>query len=362
MALIAVLLGMLLFSIMGTTMVFITANNLASSNEDLTGSQAFYVAEGGMQYVEMSQLNGDANFSDNVSPTDPPFGARSINLFPGKFWVEYVNPQQSSMTVRLTAKVGNAVRVIEQQAAQHGTGRQYVAMVGGNLNANNANGDIYGDLGLKGQANLNEPATMVHGNIYQDPTLQLPTLDFNTYKNMCSSTYQGSKTFSSNYTGNLCVTGSATINANVTYTGLLYVMGSVSINGNNVVINGTLISDANISADHRKGLQFKADASNPSQHMPAIAAKGNVSIKDSDEMVVKGVVWGSGNIDLSNSDDLKYTGSFMSGGNVLLNSAREMSITFDSSFVVGVPGLSGFGGAQSGSLTLSGWKTYAPWW
>jgi len=52
----------------------------------------------------------------------------------------------------------------------------------------------------------------------------------------------------------------------------------------------------------------------------------------------------------------------MAGGNVILNSANNMNITFDSTLTVGVPGLSGGGGSQSGSLSLSGWKTYAPWW
>ncbi len=361
MMLVAVVLGMLLFGAMGATISYLVANNLADSNEDLQSSQAFYVAESGMQYVQMNQLNGDTNFTDNISPTGAPFGGTPISMSPGQFWIEYLNKQTQSVTVRITSKVGSAVRVIEQNVGQSGTGRQYVTMAGGNLNANNSSGNIYGDVGLKGQANLNQPATVVHGNIYQDPTIQIPTLDFNVYKNMCTSTYSGNKTFSSNYSGNLCVTGNATINANVTYTGLLYANGNVTISGNNVIVNGTIISEGNFAADNRTGLQLTAQSSN-SQHMPAVASKGNLSLKNSDGMHVTGVLWDAGNIDLSNSDNMIYTGSFMSGGNANINSANNMSITFSADLMAGVPGLSGGGGTQTGSLSLSGWKTYAPWW
>lgn len=358
---IATILGMLLFGIMGTTMVHMTANNLSSATEDLQSSQAFYVAEGGVQYVEMSQFNGDTNFADNNPPTDPPFGANSISLSPGQFWVEYVNKTSSSVTVKVTAKVGTAVRVIEQNVGQSGTGFQYVTMAGGNINANSSTGNIYGDVGLKGNVNISS-GVVVHGNIYQDPTIVLPTLDFNVYMNMCTTTNNGNMDINSNYTGNLCVIGDVTIGSNVTYTGLLYSTGKVTVNGNNVHINGSLLAEGNIKADNRSGLQFIADNSNPNQHMPAIAGKSLLELKNDDNMTIKGVMWNDGNLDYTNSDNLDYTGSFMAGQNVIMNSSNNLKITFDSEYLVGVPGLSGGGGAQSGSLSLSGWKTYAPWW
>lgn len=360
MVVLAALLGMIFFGAMGITMVYLTANIISGSNEDLQSSQAFYVGEGGLQYVMMNQLGGDTDFSDNVSPTDPPFGANSISLSPGEFWVEYQNQQTNSVKVKITSRVGSAVRVIEQQAGQGGVSRQYVTLASGNLNANSSSGNIYGDVGLRGNVNMSDQVT-VHGNIYQDPAIELPALDFDVYEDMCTSVYQGSKVFSSNYTGNLCVTGSVVFYSNVTYTGLLYVEGNVHIQGSNVVINGSLITEGNLNADHQSGLQFNAQVVN-GQHMPAIATNGNLSIKNSDGMRVTGVIWNDGNIDLSNSDNLQYTGSFMAGGNILINSASNLTLTFDADLLVGVPGLSNMGGGQSGSLSLSGWKTYAPWW
>jgi hypothetical protein len=358
---IALILAMLLFGILGTSTVHLTANMLASANEDLQSSQAFYVAEGGLQYVHMSQLNGDSDFSDNVPPTDPPFGNNAIALSPGEFWVEYLNQATDSVTVKITSRVGSAVRVIEQSAGQSGTGQQYVTMAGGNINANGSSGNIYGDVGLRGNINVDEDV-VVNGNIYEDPNLVLPTLDFNTYEAMCDSTHSGNLTISSNYTGDLCVTGNVKINAGVTYTGLLYADGNIDIQGDNVVVNGSLLSEGNVVADHRDGLQFNAQEIAPGQHMPAIANMGNLSIKDSDGMVVNGVIWNDGNLDLTNSDDLQYRGSFMIGGNVILNSTSNISVTFDADLLAGIPGLSGGGGTQTGSLSLSAWKTYGPWW
>lgn len=357
MAMIVVVLGMLIFGALGATFASFIAGDLAISTEGLQSAQAFYVAEGGMQYVQMNQLNGDNNFSDNTSPTDPPFGPSSINLSPGDFWIEYLNQQSDTVTVRVTARVGDSVRVIQQDVGQGGSGQQYVTLAGGNLNMNSSSGTLNGDVGITGVANLDEDV-IVNGNITEDPTLELPTLDFDTYKNMCTSSYSGNKTISSNTTANLCVTGNVTIKANVTYTGLLYATGNVTINGNNVIINGSIVTERNMNGDNRTGLQFNAQTIDADTHMPAIASQGTFSLKNDDNMQINGVIWTSGTADLTNSDNLQYRGSFIVGGNMVINTASNVSITFDSDLTTGIPGLSGGPGDSAGSLSLSGWRTY----
>lgn len=360
--LVTLVMGMMLFGILGTSMVYVTANNLASSNEDLEGSQAFYIAEGGVQYVAMSQLNGDTNFSDNVPPTDPPFGANAIALGSGKFWVEYSGKTASGVTVKVTSQVGKAVRIVQQNVSQGGSGYQYVTLAGGNLTLSGSNGHIYGDVGIKGSASI-PAAVTVYGNVVQDPTLTLPTINFQTYKDMTTSTIAGNHTFSSNYTGNVYVTGNVTFNAGVTFNGLLYAGGNVSFAGNNVTINGTIVAEGNVNGDGRTGLQFISQTSG-SQHMPAILNKSNFSFRNSDGLKISGVTWNPGNMDFSTTDNLDFTGSFMVGGNVALMVCNNLKITFASDLMTGVPGMSnpGGGGSSTGSLSLSGWKTYAPWW
>lgn len=358
MALVAVVFGMLFFGILGITMATFIANDSQSSLESLEASQAFYVAEGGMQYVLMNQLNGDVDFSDNVSPTGAPFGGTPISLSPGQFWIEYFNAVQNSAAVRVTARVGNAVRVIQQTAGQNGSNYQYVAMAAGNLNMNSSSGNMFGDVAMKGNYSIS-PNVTVNGNILTDPNLQVPTIDFNTYQNMCTSTYNGNLTISSDYTGNLCVTGNVKINADVNYTGVLYATGNISIEGNGVVVIGSLVAQGNISGDNRTGLHFRPEPLNDDQFMPAILSQGNVSFKNSDGSKVEGLVSGTGNLDFSNSDNVIFKGSFLTDGNFLMNSATNMTFTFDTTLVTGIPGMSGSPNQQqSGSLSLSGWKTY----
>ncbi len=353
-ALLTVVGVMFLLLILGSAMISLVATGRATSLDSLQATQAFYVADGGTQYILMNQFAGDTDFSDNLSPTDPPFGPNAISLGAGRFWIEYLNQQADSITVRVTARVGDAVRVIQQAAGQGGSGEQYVTLADGNLNMNSSSGDIYGDVAVTGNTSIPEEV-VVHGNIVQNPVLTVPSLDFSVYEAMCDTTIAGSYVVNANDTGDLCVTGSATIQGNVTFNGLLYVGGSVQVQGNNVIFNGSLVSEGNINADGRTGLRFNAQPGpNPGTHMPAIAADGNLSIKNADGAVINGVVWNTGNIDLSNSDGLDFRGSFMSGGNVLINSASGVSITFDSDLSAGIPGLQGGGGAVTGSLSLSG--------
>ncbi len=355
MALIAVVFGMLFFGVLGITMATFIANDSQSSGENLEASQAFYVAEGGMQYLIMNQIVGDSDLSNNVSPTDPPFGGNSISLSPGKFWVEYSNQQASSADIKVTAQVGNSVRVIQETASISGTSsNHYVAMAGGKINMNSSSGDVYKDVILKGASNIS-PNVVVHGSITQDPNLVLPTIDFATYKTMTTTTNNGDLTISSNYTGNLLVNGNVTIKANVTYTGLLYATGNISLKGNNIVFLGTPVTEGNFSGDGLTGLQFKA-VENSQVHMPAILSKGGISFKNSDGMKLDGVVWSSGDIDFTNADDLNYNGSFIIGGNMLMNTANRLTITFQSDYVKSVPGWSS--GQDYNAVGLSGWKTY----
>src|SRR5262245_56644537 len=150
MAFIVVVLGMLLFGSLGLSLVSTTTSERVGQVDDVTAAQAFYVAEGGLQYLIMKQLSGDQNFSDNVSPTGAPFGGTPVSLGNGQFGVEYLSQATDSAQVRITARVGNAVRTIRQAVGQGRSGYQYVTMAGGNLNMNSSTGDIYGDVGIHG--------------------------------------------------------------------------------------------------------------------------------------------------------------------------------------------------------------------
>src|SRR5579885_3773925 len=132
MAFITVILGMLLFGAMGLSLVSIVSDNLSGSADDMEATQAFYVADGGLQYTIEKELNGDSNFSDNTSPTGAPFGGTPVSLGAGQFWIEYSNQSQNGIDVKVTGKVGNSVRVVRQTIDRSGSGYKYGVMMGGN--------------------------------------------------------------------------------------------------------------------------------------------------------------------------------------------------------------------------------------
>ncbi len=352
---IGTLLAMLFFSAMASSMNYMTATTTAGAIDESQASQALYVADGGLQYIQMSQLNNDMNFSDNVSPTGVPYGGTPVTLGSGQFWAEYLNKTASSMTVRVTARVGNAVKVISQNVTRASSPNEFAVMAGGNFNSNSSTGVINGNIAITGNANIDSDVT-VNGTISSSPTMTMPQLDFNVYKAMCSSTYVGNLIINANYTGNRCVTGTVVIRDNVTYTGLLYATGNVTIMGNNVTINGSIFSESNFRADHNTGLSIRANTSNPSQMMPAIASKGNLSIVGSDGMIVEGYAWTEGNLDFGNSDHYRVRGALVAGGdfngNIIMNSTEDLSLTFDASYMTGMVGYTP-GGLPTGPLTIS---------
>ncbi len=356
MAIITVLLAMFLLGSMGVSMVSVTGADVESQADDLTSQQAANVAEGGIQYILMSQFNGDSDFSDNVSPTGTPYGGTPVTLSPGQFWVEYSNQSTTAATIKVTAKVGDAVRTVTQSVGQEGSGYSYVTMVNGNINMTSSSGDVYGDAGLHGNANIGASVT-VHGNITKDLSLAVPSLSFSPYQAMCTTTHIGNLTITGSYTGNRCVTGNVTITAGATVNGVMYTSGNVTFAGNNATINGTVVAEGNITGDNRTGLKFLSVALDATTHMPALAAHGNVNLQNADGLKVSGAVWNSGNLNFSNTDNLDFTGSFMGGGNFNMNSATNLSVQFSSDLLVGVPGMSGVG-SSSTSLSLSGWKSY----
>lgn len=353
-AFIAAVLGMLAFGTLGLTLASLVSNRYLGSTEKLQSAQAFYVAEGGVQSILMSQFNGDSDFSDNISPTDPPFGATSISLAPGQFWVEYLNQQATSVDIRVTARVGQAVREVRVSVGQGGTGIQTATMSDGNLSIINSSGNIFGDVVLSGNYTI-EPGVTVNGNITQDGSLEIPPIDFNTYESMTTSTHYGSLAISSNYTGDLHVTGSVVFYGDVTYNGLLYVDGSIAFQGSSTVINGTVVAEGNIAIQNSGNIQVISQP-NPLGHMPAILAGGNLDIQITNNVDIQGAIWANENIEVQNIDDFDLTGAFLTGGNMAMSNIPDLNITFDSDLVAQIPGMTG--GSGSMGLSLANWQTY----
>lgn len=346
----ALIVAMLFFGTMGLATVSIMATNLAGSTEGYQGTQAFYVAEGGIQHTVMNELFDDTDFTDNVSPTGAPLSANSISLGQGEFWVEYLNQSDDLIDVRVTGRVGNTIRVITQTITG---GYDYIAMAEGNLNAQNSTGSFNGDLGLEGNLNLDTDIAL-NGGVIQTTNIDIPTMNTAVYDAMTTDTHNGTKVFNADYTGNLHVTGNAIIQSNVTINGILYVEGNVNIIGDNVTINGTLVAEGNINSTH-DNLTFISQPIDDDEHMPAIVGQGGINFANTTDMEIYGLVWNTGNIDFSSSVDLDFEGSIVSGGNLLLNYSTNMDLTFNTQLLMGIPGLQDLGQIVT-SVNMSNWR------
>jgi len=360
-ALIAVLLAVFLFGAIGATVSSLTASNLASSTEDFEGSQAFQVAEGGMQWVLMNQLTGDSDFSNNASPTGAPLSAKSIALGSGEFWVEYTNVQPSQMTVKVTSRVGKSVRVVEQQAGQvtQQGGHKEVILAWGNTVLSNS-GDIYGDVAMV-SGNMTTVGVKLHGTAYQDPKLALPWLDREAYRSMCTKTYSSAKTILSKTTinGNVCYKGNVEIQGNVTVNGLLFVDGEIAVQGSNVTINGSMIATGNISGGWSNNVQFNAGTQG-STHMPALAGH-YINFDRMNNLQINGLFWSDRDVTIVNSNNAQITGTLVSMRTITMTSDSNLALTFSSNLLTGIPGFQYDAGTASTTLALSGWKASAAW-
>lgn len=343
---------MMMFGGMGITTVSLLANKHASSTDNLQGTQAFYIAEGGMHHLLMNELFWDMDFTDNVSPTDPPFGTNSGSLNPGEFWVEYFNQAPKSLDVKLTARVGDTVRAITQKVARE---YQYVALAGGNFSAQGASGIFNGHMGVQGNLDI-DSAISVNGGTMKAANLNIPAMDLLVYKSMTIETHTGTKVFTadSTYEGNLYVKGDVNLLKGVTYNGLLYIGGNLNIVGNDVTINGTLVVEGNIITV-KDNLKFIAQPIDANLHMPAIVCNGTMDFKNTTNPYIYGLVWSNGVVDFFNSLNLNLEGSLIGKQNLLLNGATVMSLTFKKKLITGVPGLLNLDQTVA-TLNLTNWR------
>ncbi|MBI2338973.1 MAG: hypothetical protein HYU99_01200 [Deltaproteobacteria bacterium] len=352
-ALFGLVLAMLFFTTMGITVVSLTANDSTSASGNLNGSEAFYVAEGGLQHTIQNELYGDTDWSDNVSPTDEPFGANSITLGNGEFWVEYLNQSGSSVDVRVTSRVGQAVRVV-QQTVEPG-GYPFAALLNGNLSFQNTSGTMTGDVGVNGS--YNDGDVTIEGEIYEDEDIDIPDVDLAPYAAMTDTTVNGNYTISSDYTGNLYVDGNVTIDGGVTYTGILYATGNITLGGNDITINGTLVTEGNLTANHRSDLYFLAQPVDGVQ-MPAIVADGNIELNNGDNLNISGAVWSDGNIHMNHVDSINFIGSLISSKTIQVENSTGVEFLFASEYMQGLPGFDPLPEAPDGtsSISVSNWQ------
>lgn len=346
-------IAMLLFTTMGIATIAVTADDAGSFSGNLNGAKSFYVADAGVQYVTMTNLYDDTNFLDNSSPTDPPFGANSITLGDGEFWVEYLNKTLDTVEIRVTARVGNSVSVVQQKAVSN---YPYAFIAGNHVKMNNSAGNIYGNLASTSFFEM-DPDVIVTGSIRSDSNFVIPQMSYDPYAliTFLENIHFGDITISSDYEGNLYVFGDVYISGGVTITGVIYATDDIEIMGNNITINGTLVAQDHVEGNLHENLLFNAQPLGPNTPMPAIIAD-HVHLDSTQNISINGIVWGNAHIALSNTANVTAVGAFISNDHVHVDNAANINLTVNDDLLKGVPGLTGMGGILSESMTVTSWQ------
>jgi len=361
---IAMVVGMMVLSIFGLTIAALVSNQMTSSIQKLQSAQAFYIADGGLQYILMDELDGDPDLSDNVSPTDPPFGPTSITMGRGEFWVEYSNQEVSSIDIKVTARVRDSIREVEGRISRNEFDVNAATMVDGNISIANTTGEIYGAVLANGtnmsidDAVVNLPAA---NDWIAEADIIVPDILLSVYDAMTTSTHIGNLTITSAmspYTANIHVTGNLTIGDDVIVKGLFYAEGGIVVKGGGTtgsIINGTLVSEGNINIQNGNIVHITAQAIDADHHMPAIVSTGTLSISAT-ETIITGLVWTGSVGTTSNCETFTLTGALICQQNANIANVEDLSIIYDPTVLGGIPGL--VGNTSVDSLKMANWRTY----
>jgi cytoskeletal protein CcmA (bactofilin family) len=308
-SLISVIFALIGLSLLALTLGSLLGNRARGSVEDLQGQQAFFVADGGLQYILMSEFRYDQDFSNNISPTGNPYGPGGKALGMGQFWAQYANQSLSSVDVIITGRVGNSVRVIRQSVAktpyQLGSdlySGKHVTLSG----RGTANGGIYAE----GIISTPPPSFTVNGVMVQGTNLPNIPVDVTTIvtniKNGAPQTISGTYALPSNFNGYIRVTGNVTIPDGTTVTGTVSTDGNIYVLGA-LNLQGTLAASGNIEASEIKNSVYQPQNG---QTLPVLVSEGNIFLTAGDGY--------SPNV----------TGQITVGGNLLMEKILNGTFTF----------------------------------
>jgi len=335
---ISLIFGMLLLSAIGMNMSPLVSTKAMSELAYLKGQEAFYVAEGGLDYILAKEFmnDGDSDFSTNVSPTGAPFGGTPIALGQGQFWVVYLNLTKDSGDVLVTARVGNSVRQV-QQTINRASLAASALQSGGNTDlseSQSGGGLIEGDISYGGNFS-SDPGYSILGNIAGGA--QPPAVDLTTLINLTTSTYTGNLTIDGNYSNNTHVTGDVDIEDEGTITGIIVADGDVTIDVKQSGfrnVTGTIAAAGNISGNFKQQsvATFQPQAAGGAMQ-PMFYAGGNIELDFHQQTTVtfRGLIHAGGNIDLKlrQQDSVSVEGALMANGNIEVDSKQQSFLTID---------------------------------
>ena len=324
-ALIATVIIITLLSALGLFGVSLLSTDTHISVDAMRGDEAFYIAEAGMKHV-MAKIANDSAFRASPTQVVENFGA-------GSFTVD-VNKAGNTYTLTSAADIGNIHRVLTQSIVVSGGTPEafgYGLYADSNdISLTSMNSlNINGDLAASGAINIPEYLIDgVNGNIEQNTTLPMVTVDYNYYLSIADNVITGDQVFSSG-----------------TFNGLWYVDGNVAVEWGST-INGTIVATGDILINDAETVNITPDSDKP-----ALVSQQNIEAQQVDTLNITGLVFAEQNITFSKSDEINITGAVIAGTNISASGLTSFNLTWDSDLLENLNGFTDEAGGTNPYVT-----------
>ncbi|MBL7068364.1 MAG: hypothetical protein ISS34_00710 [Candidatus Omnitrophica bacterium] len=350
------------FMIMATLVIFtvfflfMTSTQLRRSAFDKQGSQALWIAEGGLQrYIYLLSdgtydSGNHPDLSDSISVDGTTIGDYEVT--------STYNAGTSTFTITSTGTVG----VVDREVAQDVTVTTTEAILtraihsdGSLLDFEGSDGTINGDMSCHVQVANEESLTLINCTIYEGLVKLNPTVDFPTYEVLADAVGQ-----------------SVTINLtfeDATYAGVWYTTKKATI-GNNATINGSVFAEG--------AIDFVNSATNitinPNNNYPALATQSSISSSDTgppaartglNDATINGMVYALQNITLdymnkNTANSVTIDGTIIAGSNITIKNGTNFTIIYNEDIYDPMPPGVDLGVTTTINVTPKDWDENIP--
>lgn len=363
-SLVSVVFVMLALGTMSMSLNQATSTRAVSSVEDMNGVEAFYAADGALQYVIARYFMEDTNFSDNSPPSNFTLGDATIT-------VAYPSLATYEATVQVTAQVGNSIRQVQQDVS-HALAVNKPMFSGGDVNISGQqiciwflclpSGYTNADIGAGGT--ITHPTHFwVNGTKTQGMIVNLPEVNTQALIPIATtSTHTGDLTVGPGvYDADIHATGNVTILDNTVVNGNIVSDGDITVNGDVAVI-GTLAAGGSINGALAENSAFVAQEGPNGEVLPALIAEDNVEVQVQGlGTLISGLVVAGNNISITSNvadldafalldiDVMIIDGATIAGNDLIIYNQRGFTLFLEDTSL-----LEHY--AQAGSVELENWK------
>jgi len=331
------LIGALVFVIILAIVIFSVTSLVTSQNRAQVQSanerKAFYAAETGIEYA-LGVLKDSSDWREGVSKG---------SLGDIEFSVSLDDKDTSPFlgdTVLVTSigYKGSIQRSIQVYVIQPGGGpdTDYLILAGDEIDFSKGEAVVNGNLHANKKVKIGSKYTINGEVTTAPPTIDLPTVDWDFFKNEAIAAGQ-------------YVNGDIEFEAGSSYSGVWYATGKAKMKDNNVVINGTIVAEDDIELK----MNNEKITANPANY-PAILTKKKLEV-DKNNAEIRGFIYCS---DLVIKKNNMVINGALVVTNTIKNEKNNTEINFEPSYLTKVAGVtfSSKGGGNSGPPQVARWR------